>query len=304
VGAIIQRIRDFCDEYPILAKILAVLTVLLLVGVSYFAWFRPYQLNWGATRAEVEQPMAGDDLNPEPSFRATRAITIAASPEEVWPWLLQMGYGRAGFYGYDLLENIGSPAGLRSADEIVPELQHFAVGDEVPISALVSMTFCAIEPNRHLIWVGSEETEPGAFTWALYPLAGSQTRLVSRIRWSYDWTSISVIPLQLFTEFADHIAVRKIFQGVNDRVQGNVEPMWIQNTELSIFLVTFFTFAAALLLILLRRLTWQSWGAGLLAGAIWLTTWYTPSPTWLNVVLALAAIGALCLTSRKRPEVD
>ena len=303
MGAVNQRIRELCDEYPILAKILAVLTVLLLVGISYFAWFRPYQLNWGTTRAEVEQPMAGDELNPDPSFRATRAITIAGSPEEVWPWLLQMGYGRAGFYGYDLLENMGSSAGIRSADEILPEFQHFREGDEVPISAVVSMTFSAIEPNRHLIWVGSEEANPGAFTWALYPLGGSQTRLVSRIRWSYHWTSVSAISLELFTELADHIAVRKILQGVKDRVEGNVEPMWVQNTEFFTFVGTFFTFAAALLLILRRRLTWQTWGTGLLAGAIWLTTWYAPLPTSLSILLGLATIGALYLTSRKRPEV-
>jgi len=287
----------------VLTKILAVLTVLLLVGISYFAWFRPYQLNWGATTAEVGQPMAGDELNPDPSFRATRAITIAGTPEEVWPWLLQMGYGRAGFYGYDLLENVGSSAGIRSADEILPEFQYFREGDEVPISAVVSMTFYAIEPHRHLIWVGSEEVEPGAFTWALYPLGGSQSRLVSRIRWSYHWTSISAFSLELFTELADHIAVRKILQGVKGRVEGNVEPMWVQNTEFFTFVGTFFTFAAALLLILLRRLTWQTWGAGLLAGAIWLTTWYAPLPTSLSILLGLATIGALYLTSRKRPEV-
>lgn len=279
-------------------KTLAVLTVLLLVGVSYVGWFRPYQLSWGATSAEVAQPMVGDELNPGPSFRATRAITIAGSPEEVWPWLLQMGYGRAGFYGYDLVESIGSPAGIPSADEIVPELQHFQVGDEVPISAVASMKFYAIEPNRYLIWVGNEEVSPGAFTWAVYPVEGSQTRLISRIRWSYHWTSISLLPLELFTEFADHMAVRKILQGVKGRVEGTVEPMWVQNVEIFIFLGTFFTFATALLLIFLRRLTWQTCGAALLAGAIWLSTWYAPLPTSLNALLAIAAIGALLMTCR------
>jgi len=214
-----------------------------------------------------------------------------------------MGYGRAGFYGYDLVENIGSPMGIRSAERILPEFQHFGVGDEVPISAVVSMTFQSIEPNRHLIWVGSEEVEPGAFTWALYPLEGSQARLISRIRWSYHWRPISAIPLVLFTEFADHIAVRKILQGVKGRVEGNVEPMWIQNAELFTFVGTLFIFAAALLLILRRQLTWQSWAAGLFAGAVWLTTWYAPIPSWLSLLLALAAIGALYLVPRQRPEV-
>jgi hypothetical protein len=92
--------------------------------------------------------MAGDELHSDASFHATRVITIAGSPEEVWPWLLQMGCGRAGFYGYDLLENLGSPTGIRSADKILPEFQDFRVGDEVSISAVAKMTFHAIEPIR------------------------------------------------------------------------------------------------------------------------------------------------------------
>ncbi len=287
------------SEHPTPAKTLAALTIVMLAAVSYLAWFRPYQLNWGATAAEVERAMPGDELNPDPSFRATRAITIVGSPEQIWPWLLQMGYGRAGFYGYDLLENAGSPAGLRSADEILPELQHFRVGDDVPISAIVSMTFHAIEPNRHLIWTGSEEAEPGVFTWALVPLEGGRTRLVSRIRWSYH-RNLGTLPLELFTELADHIAVRKILQGVKDRVEGHAEPMWVQNVELFTFLATLCLFLAALLLLFLRRLVWQSWGAALLAGAVWLATWYAPLPTPFSVLLALAALAVLCLTSRHR----
>ena len=283
-----------------LAKTFAVLTVLLLVGISYFGWFRPYQLRWGATEAEIRRPMPGDKLNPDPSFLATRAISIEGTPEEIWPWLLQMGHGRAGYYGYDLLENLGSPAGLSSAEEILPELQHFSVGDEVPISAVVSMKFHAIEPHRYLIWIGSEETEPGAFTWALYPLEDGRTRLVSRIRFSHGAVPVSAIPLVLFTEFADHLAVRKILQGVKGRVEGDVEPTWVQNAELSVFVVTSLTFAAALLVSFLRRLAWRTWGVGVIAGAIWLTTWYAPTPLWLGVMLALAAIAALFAGGRTR----
>lgn len=85
MGAVVRRIGEISGVSPILAKILAVLTVLLLIGLAYFGWLRPYQLTWGATRAEVERPMAGDEINPDPSFLATRAITIEAPPEEVWP---------------------------------------------------------------------------------------------------------------------------------------------------------------------------------------------------------------------------
>ncbi len=277
----------------------ACLTVVLFVMTGYVLLCRPYQLHWGATDAEIERSMAGDELNLEPSFLATRAITIEGRPEEIWPWLVQMGYGRAGYYGYDLLENAGSPEGLRSAAEILPRFQGFVVGDEVPISALVSMTFHEIEPNRHLIWLGGEATDPGAFTWALYPLDEGRTRLVSRIRWSYHPTSIGIFALELFTEFADHIAVRKILQGVKQRVERNVEPMWIQNSELLTFICTLLTFLAALALLVWRPLTWKTWGAGLMAGAIWLTTWYAPVANWFNVVLALIAIGTLFLAHRR-----
>jgi hypothetical protein len=243
--------------------------------------------------------MAGDELNRNPSFLATRAITIEGSPEQVWPWLLQMGYGRAGFYGYDLLENAGSPEGLRSAEEVLSRFQNFVVGDEVPISAVVSMTFHTIEPKRNLVWLGDDTPDPGAFTWALYPMDNGHTRLVSRIRWSYDPTSVVIFALQLFTEFADHIAVRKILVGIKQRVERNIEPAWVQHVELATFIGTFFTFLASLSLLGLRRLTWQAWGAALIAGAIWLVTWYAPIATWLGISLALVAIGSLIVAQSR-----
>lgn len=288
-----ERFRELARGHRLLARGFAVLTVLLLVAIAYLGVCRPYQLNLGATAAEIERPVPGDELNPDPSFLATRAITIAGSPEDIWPWLLQMGYGRAGYYGYDLLENAGSPEGLRSADEILPQFQNFVVGDEVPISAVVSMTFHSIEPNRYLIWLGEDVPDPGAFTWALYPLDIGQTRLVSRIRWSYDLTSATDIALQLFTEFADHIAVRKILQGVKQRVEQDIEPFWVQNVEFITYLCTLLVFLAALALLCWRRLTWRTWGAGLISGLLWLASWYAPISTWLGMLFALLAIGAL-----------
>ena len=284
--------------HPLSARALALLSVLLLIATAYVSLCRPYQLHWGATAAEIEQSMPGDELNTNPSFLATRTITVDALPEEVWPWLLQMGYGRAGFYGYDLLENAGSPMGLRSADEIIPRFQKFVVGDEVPISAVASMTFHSIVPNRYLIWLGSDTPNPGAFTWAVYPLDGDRTRLVSRIRWTYHPTSVKLISLQLFTEFADHMALRKILQGIKQRVEGNIEPMWVQNVEFFTFLGTLLTFLTALVLLGWRRPTWRAWGAGLLAGMIWLANWYAPIPTWSSMILALLAIGASFLAHR------
>ncbi|MFZ4657993.1 MAG: hypothetical protein ACOYNY_13340 [Caldilineaceae bacterium] len=211
---------------PFLHKLLAVLALLALVMAAYLLWARPYQLRWGATAAEVNRAMPGDELDPAPTFLATRAITIDGTPAEIWPWLIQMGYERAGFYGYDLLENLGSRRGILSADRILPAFQHFNVGDEVSLSPVARLTFLAIEPNQYLIWVGATDTAgtAGGFTWALYPIDQTQTRLVSRIRWSHHWTQPDLIALDLFTEFTDHLAVRKILQGVKGRVEGRSEP--------------------------------------------------------------------------------
>jgi hypothetical protein len=86
--------------------------------------YRHWHLRWGATDAEVASSMPGDELVPEMSFNAARAITIAAPPEDVWPWIVQLGTGQAGFYSYDLFDNHGRP----SADRILPQFQHPKVG--------------------------------------------------------------------------------------------------------------------------------------------------------------------------------
>ena len=219
-----------------MANIIAALTVIGLMGALYHFVARPYQLTLGATPAEIEQAMPGDELDPHPDFLATRAITIRGAPEEIWPWLIQMSYNRAGFYGYDILENIGSERGLRSAEEIIPEFQHFQVGDEVPISAIHSMIFYAIEPNQYLIWANTADNAPGGIVWALYPLDDGQTRLVSRVRWSYRLTGPVSVVMAIFVDLADHIAVRKILRGVKGRVEGQIEPAWVADVEFVVWI--------------------------------------------------------------------
>jgi len=243
---------------------------------AYLLWARHYQLLWGATEAEAKRPMPGDEFAPNPNFLATRAITIDGTPEAIWPWLFQMGYGRAGYYGYDILENLGSPRGIRSAERVLPEFQHFVVGDDVPISPFARMVFRAIEPHRYLIWSGMTEEYPSSFTWALYPLDKGHTRLVSRIRWHYHWNRPSFLALELFTEFADHVAIRKILSGVKDRVEGRTETLAHQCAEFAILVASALGFLSTLAMLILRPLTLRRWLAGLIAGAIWLIIWYAP----------------------------
>ena len=240
-------------------KVLSIIAIITLFATVYLTIIRPWHMRWGATDEEIARNMPGDDLVSEPTSISTRAITIESTPQEIWPWLVQMGYGRAGFYGYDLIENLGSQRGLESAKSIIPELQQLAVGDEMPISIIATYMIQAMEPDRYLVWA---DESGGAFTWGLYPLDDSHTRLVFRFRFRhrwYDW---------LFTDWADPIAVREVLLGVKDRAEGRVEAMASQNAEIILWGVAALEFLTALILTFRLSQWWRGWILALAAAGI------------------------------------
>ncbi len=129
--------------------------------------YRRWHLNWGATVAEVHAAMPGDDLVPKAQYRCTRAITINVAPQQVWPWLVQVGCLRAGFYSDDLLDNLARP----SAQEVVAELQHLQTGQWVPMSPkpVEAMAFKvdSYHEPRWLLWAKPDST----WAWTLTPAA-------------------------------------------------------------------------------------------------------------------------------------
>jgi hypothetical protein len=144
--------------------------------VAYLLW-RPRMLRWGATAEEACEPLPGDGRTPHPRVQSTRAVTIGAPPQQVWPWLMQMGIGRAGFYTHDWVERLLFRAryveGTHSATRIHPEIPPLAVGDTVPMGAGAFAPVVEAEPYRHLV---AQET------YVLRPLPGNKTRLVARYR--------------------------------------------------------------------------------------------------------------------------
>jgi hypothetical protein len=182
---------------------------------------RRRHLRWGATDAEAAAPMPGDELVPRSSFTATRAITIDAPPEAVWPWLVQLGYRRAGWYTYDLFDNAGFP----SADRILPEQQNLKVGDWVPMAKNVNdttaFTVAGMDPNRWMLWQKPNST----WAWKLVPLDGGRTRLITRLKALYPWRSSpgnALLTLILF-EFGDFPMTRKLLLGVKRRAEQRKE---------------------------------------------------------------------------------
>ena len=281
----------------------SVFAVPVILITVYLFFIRPSQLRWGATTEEIRRSMPGDDLVPNPTFVATRAISIRGRPEEIWPWIAQMGFDRAGYYGYDLIENICSKTGIRSSESIVPDLQHPKTGDVLPISKVAHLTFGQIKPNQFLIWQSEAAPHDGAFTWALYPVDESHTRLVSRIRLRYHWAS-SALVLDLFTEFADHVAVPKILAGVRDRVEGRVpESLASEATEIAIWLLAFAEFAISIVLVFRWRPWWRAWALALGAGSLLMFAIYAHVSAWIGAALGCGiAILMLRLSRQVSPR--
>jgi len=151
---------------------------------------------WGATTAEAEAPMPGDELVPEPTLQSTRAVTISAPPQVVWPWLAQIGQGRGGLYSYDGLENLVG-LDIHSVDRLLPEDERLGVGDVVRLGKPGSPCFAVVatDAGRSLVLVSADPvtgrqvptpvTEgPGAtWQWLLGGVRGGRaTRLISRQR--------------------------------------------------------------------------------------------------------------------------
>ena len=205
---------------------------------------------WGIDPLEAKQPLAGDELIPVPSAIETRSITIDAPPAAVWPWLVQMGYGRGGWYSYDQLDMRGT-----SATKILPDYQAIAVGDIVPTSPTTGFVVREVEPERALVLfsdtalvksqalaaaedftVGERQVPAGlaasgaflgrtpqefAASWAfsLEPLDDGRTRLIERFRVRFDGAAPAFRLIGPVMGFGVFVMVRRQLLGIRDRAE-------------------------------------------------------------------------------------
>ena len=109
------------------------LLVILTLAVLYWFPIRRWMSRWGATPSDLSRVMAGDSLLVEPTYSGTMAVSVDAPPEDIWPWLVQIGYQRGGLYSYDWLDRLFGYLDRPSATRILPEFQDLAVGDEIPL---------------------------------------------------------------------------------------------------------------------------------------------------------------------------
>jgi hypothetical protein len=190
----------------------------LAFGLVYYFLLRPWHRRWGATDEECRNRLPGDDVVPHPRGEATHGITINAPAAGIWPWLVQIGQDKGGFYSYSWLENLVG-CHLRNADRIRPEFQTLQIGDKFwlhpkapPLSVLI------VEPLRALV-LGSNTKEPGTWGFYLKEIDSSRTRLIVRGR--ADWNSSVLRWLGYYCAFepAHFVMEQKMMRGIKLRAE-------------------------------------------------------------------------------------
>jgi hypothetical protein len=197
------------------------LLVLLALGVLYWVPIRRWMNSWGATPVDLARVMAGDHLLDTATYSGTLAVTVEAPPEAIWPWLAQMGYRRGGLYSYDWLDRLFGYLDAPSATRILPEFQHLAAGDVIPLGRGPSWPVAVAEPCRALVL---DMRNMGGLDWVwqfgLYPIDSRRTRLVSRsrVRARTFWARLVTHAI----EPAGFVMMRRMLLGLRDRAEALV----------------------------------------------------------------------------------
>lgn len=189
---------------------------------------------WGSTPEERRRRLASDDLVPEPSFTSNHAITMRGRADAVWPWLVQTGWHRAGWYTYRWVDQLLFPANAPSATEILPEFQGLAVGDRVPDGPPESGCYFVVERMEapHLLVLRSHTHLPPwprdawldwVWTWSITDLESDRVRVHLRTRgvMGPPWLTL-VYRAALWTDF---VMARSHLRGLRERVESGAPVM-------------------------------------------------------------------------------
>jgi hypothetical protein len=197
----------------------------LLAMATYLLFIWPWMRTWGATGQEIKATLPGDDMVSDANIRTTKAITIHAPPEAIYPWLLQLGVERGGMYSYDWLENL---FGLKvhTAEHILPEYQHAQVGDfwrftpaDYVLNPGPGLYVRQLIENEAVLLCFGMEGKPedsciDSWQFVLFPQADGSTRLLLRSNMAIK----PELPIKT-TYYIQFLMERKMLLTIRDRAE-------------------------------------------------------------------------------------
>jgi hypothetical protein len=198
----------------VISRLLLILAIALLYWYPVRRWFN----GWGTTADEVTHSMPGDQVIANPTNSAMQAVTINAPPENIWPWLVQLGYQRGGLYSYDWLDRLFGFLDRPSTKRILPEFQHLEVGDKIPWGHGEALTVASIDPNRALVLDYNGRGMEWVWQFGLNPLDANRTRLVTRGT-EHTPKTLGWRLAMLAMEPAAFIMTRRMLLGVKQRAE-------------------------------------------------------------------------------------
>jgi len=200
-------------------KLMGILAGLAVLAVLVTIALMPWIDRWGATKDEIAASFSGDELVPSPRITYTRALTVNASPEKIYPWIVQLGAEKGGMYSYEGFETNILRCELINADHIHEEWQDLKVGDPMKMCPGTSgpppYEIAIIEPN-HAIVMGHKDKGTWVEVWQfnLVPQEDGTTRLVIRSRNSAQGLLWDVI------RPGEFVMMRGMMLGIKQRAEG------------------------------------------------------------------------------------
>jgi hypothetical protein len=279
---------------------LGLVLVVLAVGFGVANLMIP---NWGSTPAELGQVLPGDELFTQPVMKWTHAITIDATPDEVWPWIIQMGDTRAGYYSYRFIEKaITAMAGkdvstyYPNVNTIHPEWQTPPAGQGMIMDVLVLRDY---RVNQYMVAGPNPEMGDAGllWTWYLSPTTDGQTRLIVHLAIQIPEMAGNK-PVEAALNLATFMMERKMMDGIKLHAEGGTEADWVQVVEALVwFLVLGIGLVAAQ-----RCITQAEWKRplwiGLAAVVVLFILTYLQPALWTRILVFVVLAGALVLDYR------
>lgn len=286
-----------------IGRVVAGILLVILILAATFAVLPRWTYHWGATSAEMARALPGDELIARGPKDSTQGMTIDAPPEQVWPWIAQIGDERGGFYSYTFIENLLSGKDLyHNASDILPQFQNPQPGEGMVMD---SLKVHDLQAGQWLLAAQTSKTGDydWVWLWHIEPVGTNQTRLL--VRSAMRIAELAGNPaLSPLTDVGSFVMMRRMMYGLKLRAEGGSEPAPIEAIEIALWAACLVAGLVAAGLFVARR-AWQApllLGLAALLGLMWFTVWQ-PS-IWLRLLVDVALFGGLGWVALSSPRLS